>query len=72
MVKKVLFVTMVLVALFGVPQRAQAQDDTACATNLLDCYNKTAKIDSVWYRWAGGIDCELRFTNCVRRALIGR
>ena len=71
MVKKVLFVFVVLAALFAAPQPARAQDD-GCATTLLECYEKVAKIDSFWYRWAGGIDCELRFTACARRAILGR
>ena len=71
MVKKALFLFVVLFGLLAVPQPARAQEE-ACATNLLDCYEHAAKIDSFWYRWAAGVDCELRFTSCVRRAILGR
>ena len=30
-----------------------------------------AKIDSFWYRWAAGLDCELDYVECVRVKLIG-
>jgi hypothetical protein len=43
-----------------------------CTTDLADCYGRAAAIDSFWYRWAAGIDCELDYTDCVRRRLIGR
>jgi hypothetical protein len=66
-----MFLFVVLVGMLAAPQPAQAQDE-ACTATLLDCYEKAAKIDNFWYRWAGGIDCELRFTNCARRLLIGR
>lgn len=76
MVKKVLMA----VVLFGVlamptPARAGGMDEgdgdpDACATNLLDCYVAAAKIDSFWYRWAAGFDCELKFTKCTRQMLI--
>ena len=67
MVKKVLFSAFVFVALAATPQPAWA----GCATSLADCYVAAAKIDSFWYRWAAGLDCELDFTECVRIKLIG-
>ena len=30
-----------------------------------------AKIDSFWYRFAAGLDCELDYVECVRVKLIG-
>lgn len=75
MVKKVLFAVVVLVALVGMPRVNWADeldgDGGGCATDLLDCYNAAAKIENFWYRWAAGVDCELKFTDCTRRMLIG-
>jgi hypothetical protein len=42
-----------------------------CATDLIDCYERAAAIDSFWYRWAAGLDCELDFVECTRVKLIG-
>jgi len=42
-----------------------------CATSLADCYQRAANIDSFWYRWAAGLDCELDFIECARIKLIG-
>jgi hypothetical protein len=42
-----------------------------CTRDLLDCYGRAAKEDSFWYRWADGLDCELQYAGCVRRALVG-
>ena len=67
MVKKVLFSAIVFVVFAAVPQPVSA----GCATTLADCYVAAAKIDSFWYRWAAGLDCELDFTECVRIKLIG-
>ena len=68
MVKKVLFAAFVVFGLVAVPRPALA----GCTTTLADCYVSAAKIDSFWYRWAAGLDCELEFTECVRIQLIGR
>lgn len=54
-------------ALAGAAQQAEA----GCTTTLADCYQKAANIDSFWYRWAAGIDCELDFVECVRIKVIG-
>jgi hypothetical protein len=67
MVKKVLFAALVLMGLVAVPQPALA----GCTTALADCYTAAAKIDSFWYRWAAGLDCELDYVECVRVKLIG-
>ena len=67
MVKKVLFSAFVFIVSTAVPRPASA----GCATTLADCYVAAAKIDSFWYRWAAGLDCELDFTECVRIKLIG-
>ena len=68
MVKKILFGAIVLMGFLAVPQSALA----GCTTDLADCYAKAAGIDSFWYRWAAGLDCELDYVDCVREKLIGR
>jgi len=67
MVKKVLFAALVLAGLVANPSPALA----GCTTTLADCYGRAARIDSFWYRWAAGIDCELDYVDCVRQKLIG-
>jgi hypothetical protein len=42
-----------------------------CATELANCYQRAANIDSFWYRWAAGLDCELDFVECARIKIIG-
>jgi hypothetical protein len=71
MVKKMLLAFVVFVGFAAAPRPAMAQS-ARCAGDLNDCYVAAAKIDSFWYRWAAGIDCELNFTDCVRRRIIGR
>lgn len=67
MVKKVLFATLVLAGLVANPAPALA----GCTTDLGDCYVRAAKIDSFWYRWAAGLDCEIDYVECVRIKVIG-
>lgn len=67
MVKKALFSALVLAGLVAAPSTAIA----GCTTTLADCYTAAAKIDSFWYRWAAGLDCELDYVECVREKLIG-
>ena len=67
MLKKTLLALVVLVGLAATPRPAMA----GCTTDLADCYTAAAKIDSFWYRWAAGLDCELDYTECVRVKLIG-
>jgi hypothetical protein len=67
MVKKVLFAAFVLSGLAAAPRPAFA----GCTTDLADCYTRAAKVDSFWYRWATGLDCELDYVDCVRQKLIG-
>lgn len=67
-VKKTLFALVVLAGFAGAPSPAFA----GCTTGLEDCYVRASKIDSFWYRTAAGLDCELDYTDCVRRKLIGR
>ena len=67
MVKKILLALVVLTGLVATPRSAMA----GCTTDLADCYERAAKIDSFWYRWAAGLDCELDYAECVRIKLIG-
>ena len=68
MVKKILFAAIVVMGFLAVPRPALA----GCTTDLADCYVAAAKIDSFWYRWAAGLDCELDYVDCAREKLIGR
>jgi hypothetical protein len=67
MVKKIVLTVVVLAGSFAAPRPASA----GCTTNLADCFTAAAKIDSFWYRWAAGLDCELDYAECVRIKLIG-
>ena len=58
----------VLAGVGGAAGRAEA----GCSVDLIDCYYRAANVDSFWYRWASGIDCELDYVDCTRRRLIGR
>lgn len=58
---------LAMCALAGSAGSAQA----GCSTELLDCYHQAANIDSFWYRWAAGLDCELEYVECARIKLIG-
>ena len=42
-----------------------------CFTDLANCYYRAAVVDSFWYRWAAGLDCELGFVRCARQDLTG-
>ena len=68
MVKKILFAAIMIMGFVTVPRPVLA----GCTTALADCYTAAAKIDSFWYRWAAGLDCELDYVDCVREKLIGR
>ena len=67
MVKKILLTLVVLTGMAAAPRHAMA----GCTTDLADCYGRAAKVDSFWYRWAAGLDCELDFVECTRVKLIG-
>ena len=68
MVKKIVLALVVLAGFAAAPRPAFA----GCTTDLADCYGRAAREDSFWYRWASGLDCELDYTDCVRRRLLGR
>ena len=67
MVKKMVLAVVLMVAFVSVPQSAQA----GCTVAMSQCMEAAAKIDSFWYRFAAGLDCELDFAECVRTKLIG-
>ena len=68
MVKKTLMTLAVIAGCLAAPRPAMA----GCTTTLADCYLAAAKIDSFWYRWAAGLDCELDYAECVRIKLTGK
>ncbi len=64
---KVLLTVAVLFGFLAIPSSATA----SCTSTLGDCYTAAAKIDSFWYRWAAGLDCELDYAECIRMLLVG-
>ena len=67
MVKKILLTLVVVAGMVAAPRPAMA----GCTTDFAECLERAAKIDSFWYRWAAGLDCELDYAECVRIKLIG-
>ena len=67
MVKKIVLTLVVLSGALAVPRPAVA----GCTTALADCYALAARVDSFWYRWATGLDCEIDYVGCVRSRLQG-
>jgi hypothetical protein len=49
-----------------------ARAEVGCFQDLRLCYFRAALADSYWSMWSMGADCELGFTDCTRRAIIGR
>ena len=49
-----------------------ARAEITCFQDLRACYVRSAFADSYWSMWLMGMDCELGFTDCTRRAIIGR
>lgn len=64
-------VVLAAFALLGGVQGAFADDGDRCFTDLGHCYEAAAAIESFWYRWAAGLDCELDLVECVREKLLG-
>ena len=71
MVRKILL-TLVVLAGLGAPSSAYAMAAAGCTTTLAECYEQAAKVDSFWYRWAAGLDCELDYAECVRIKITGK
>jgi hypothetical protein len=72
--KIVLLLFLVLgLSAFSTPALAfdDEHDDHGCATELGHCFERAAQIESFWYRWAAGIDCELDFLECARIKIFG-
>ena len=67
MVKKMLMTLAVIASCLAAERPALA----GCTTDLADCYVRAARVDSFWYRWATGLDCELDYVGCVRTRLKG-
>jgi hypothetical protein len=65
----ILLAIFVLAAMSATAQPSYAS--VGCTTDLANCYQRAAGIDSFWYRWAAGLDCELDFVECARVKLIG-
>jgi len=63
---------MALVALMVLGRSTPAHAQFACNENLRLCYFRAALADTWWQMWAMGMDCELDYADCTRRALIGR
>jgi hypothetical protein len=61
-----LFVGMLLVG-----SSAPVFADYSCFQNLRDCYLKAAGRRNWSDMWLAGLDCELSFADCTRRALVG-
>jgi len=67
MVRKILLAVVIMAGFVAVPRSATA----GCTTTLGNCYEAAAKVDSFWYRWAAGLDCEIDYAECVRVKLVG-
>jgi hypothetical protein len=73
--RKIVLLLFLVLALTAVSTPALAfddeHDDHGCATELGHCFESAAQIESFWYRWAAGIDCELDFIECARIKIFG-
>ena len=64
-------VVVTVLVLLSDAKPAAAQ--SSCFVSLRGCFQNTAVFYQDWLdMWLRGLDCELDFTNCVCRALIGR
>ena len=63
---------VILAVAFVLGRSTPAHAQFACNENLRSCYFRAALADSWWLMWAMGMDCELNYADCTRRALIGR
>jgi len=61
-------IVMTVVLAWSTPARAE----TTCVRDLTSCYQRAAGMGDWWSMWAYGLDCELGFVDCTRRAIIGR
>ena len=61
-------VSAAILLVLGSETPAQAEEQH-CFESLRDCYGRAAGRDGFWDRTAAGLDCELTFVDCVRRAV---
>ncbi|MBI3400139.1 MAG: hypothetical protein HY048_01865 [Acidobacteria bacterium] len=61
-----------LAALVFLSDARPARADITCFQDLRGCYVRAASADSWFGMWLMGMDCELAFTDCTRRAIVGR
>lgn len=61
-----------LAALMFVDARPVAAEPASCFEDLSGCYYRAAAREGTFSMWLAGLDCELTFTDCVRRYIIGR
>jgi len=61
-----------LAAVFVLGHSAPVRAGFTCAEDLRGCYFRAALADTWSSMWAMGIDCELDFTDCARRAILGQ
>lgn len=66
----VLPVALALLFVLGGSMPASAEIN--CFMNLRSCYFRAANADTWGSMWLIGLDCELDFTDCARRAIVGR
>ena len=66
--KQALFVLAFATLVSAFPAPALA----GCFEDLANCYYRAATRSSWGSRWLAGMDCELEFVNCTRKAIIGR
>ncbi len=68
---RLLPVIAVLAIVFG-PGHRTLSAEYQCFWNLKRCYYRAATYKSYVDLWLSGLDCELSFVDCARRAIIGR
>jgi hypothetical protein len=69
MLRLIPIAAVALLVVFGDTRPVAAAE---CFSELDGCYRRAATRTSFWTMWEGGLDCELTFIDCTRRALIGR
>src|ERR1035437_1412828 len=70
--RRLLHVAPVIGVLAFLLSDARPAQALMCFQDLRVCYYRAAVEDTYWAMWYQGMDCELTFTDCTRRALIGR
>jgi hypothetical protein len=73
--RRLLQCSPILLALFLLlgDGKPAAAEEVSCFRDLRNCYTRAAMPAYDWLEmWLYGLDCELTFIDCTRRALIGR